>query len=89
VSNTGEIEIGQLERLIIMGHREKGLTKAVDEVLPNAKYTKIQLVYSFQYTFTLLAYRYSYLASMHPVSVQELELGPSLSRVRSQRIFLE
>jgi hypothetical protein len=35
--NTEDFGISQLEKLVILNDREKGLTKAVDEVLPNAK----------------------------------------------------
>jgi transposase-like protein len=37
--NTKYFEINQLEKLVIMSDREKGLAKAVDEVLPNAKHS--------------------------------------------------
>lgn len=37
--NTEHFEISQLERLVIMSDREKGLAKAVDEVLPCAKHS--------------------------------------------------
>ena len=37
--NTEHFEIDQLEKLVIMSDREKGVTKAVSEVLPNAKHS--------------------------------------------------
>ena len=37
--NTEYFEIDQLEKLVIMSDREKGLAKAADEVLPNAKHS--------------------------------------------------
>ena len=35
--NTCHFEIDQLEKLVVMSDRERGLTKAVSQVLPNAK----------------------------------------------------
>lgn len=37
--NTCHFEIDQLEKLVVMSDREKGLTKAVSQVLPNAKHS--------------------------------------------------
>ena len=37
--NTEHFQIGQLEKLVIMSDREKGLSKAVSEALPNAKHS--------------------------------------------------
>ena len=37
--NTEHFEIDQLEKLVIMSDREKGLNKAVSEALPNAKHS--------------------------------------------------
>jgi transposase-like protein len=37
--NTEHFEIDELEELVIMSDREKGLNKAVSEVLPNAKHS--------------------------------------------------
>jgi len=37
--NTEHFEINQLEKLVIMSDREKGLAKVVDEVLPNTKHS--------------------------------------------------
>jgi hypothetical protein len=40
VFNTEHFGIIELEKLVIMSDREKGLAKAVDEVLPNAKQSR-------------------------------------------------
>jgi hypothetical protein len=37
--NIEHFEIDQLEKLVIMSDREKGLNKAVSEALPNAKHS--------------------------------------------------